>query len=68
MKVTDPVCGMSIDSGKAAATERHEGQDYHFCSMRCRDTFNAAPARFARKASGGSGAAEGHGNGSGHRP
>ncbi len=58
MNVTDPVC-MSIDSGKATATERHEGQEYYFCSTRCRGTFTAESARYARKATGGGDAGDG---------
>lgn len=64
MKVTDPVCGMSIESGKAAATEQYQGQTFYFCSSRCRDTFKANPAQYAAK---GSGAQAGHGgHGGGH--
>jgi len=70
MKVTDPVCGMSIESGKAAATESYQGQSFYFCSTHCRDTFKAKPAQYAGKGSGASGAGGehgGHGHGAGHR-
>jgi len=49
MQVTDPVCGMSIDSGKAAATETFEGRTYHFCSASCHDQFRKSPERYAKK-------------------
>jgi Cu+-exporting ATPase len=45
--VTDPVCGMSIDPGKAAATEEYRGKRYFFCSTACRDQFKAQPEKFA---------------------
>lgn len=46
-KVTDPVCGMSIDPASAAATEQHRGQTYYFCSQHCAESFRADPARYA---------------------
>ncbi len=46
--VTDPVCGMKIDDGDAAATADHEGVTYHFCSQACHDAFVANPASYAR--------------------
>lgn len=50
MKVTDPVCGMSIESDKAAARETYQGSSYYFCSPNCQRTFKADPAKFAAKA------------------
>jgi P-type Cu+ transporter len=41
--VTDPVCGMRIDSDDAAATADYEGTTYHFCSESCHDAFVADP-------------------------
>jgi Cu+-exporting ATPase len=49
MQVTDPVCGMALDSGKAAATETRQGQTYYFCSASCHAKFRAAPDRYATK-------------------
>jgi YHS domain-containing protein len=34
----DPVCGMSVDKGKALRLER-DGQIYYFCSEHCRSAF-----------------------------
>lgn len=62
MKVTDPVCGMSVESGKAAATETHQGHTYYFCSARCRDTFKADPTRYAGKAASAAGQRHGIGH------
>ncbi|MCQ4143419.1 heavy metal translocating P-type ATPase [Vogesella sp. AC12] len=45
--VKDPVCGMTVDSSKAAANYRYAGQDYWFCSAHCQQQFVAAPARYA---------------------
>jgi|GEM_PF-511821 len=44
-KVTDPVCGMSIDA-EAAVTAEHEGQNYHFCSAQCKEKFLQHPEEF----------------------
>jgi adenylate cyclase len=44
--VTDPVCGMRIDSEDAAATAEREGTTYYFCSEACRDRFVADPASY----------------------
>jgi uncharacterized protein len=37
---TDPVCGMTVDRGKALVAER-DGTTYYFCSDACRQTFLA---------------------------
>ena len=66
MKVSDPVCGMTIESDEAAATERHEGQTYYFCSVHCRDVFKAEPARYTRQPPGSAHESRGHGPARGH--
>lgn len=55
MKVTDPVCGMTIDSEKAHASESYQGRTYYFCSPQCHRSFKADPAKFAAKATPGGG-------------
>ena len=45
--VTDPVCGMRIDSDDAAATTEYEGTTYYFCSQACHDVFVADPFSYA---------------------
>ena len=45
-KAKDPVCGMSVDPQKAAATVEHSGQSYYFCSARCAVRFEADPDEF----------------------
>ena len=45
--VTDPVCGMRIDTDDAVATAEHEGKTYYFCSRACHDAFVVDPASYA---------------------
>lgn len=42
----DPVCGMTVDSRKAAGSFEHNGQPYYFCSPGCLEKFRAEPKRF----------------------
>lgn len=42
----DPVCGMTVDEKKAAATVTHEGKTYYFCASACRDTFVKNPTLY----------------------
>ena len=44
--VTDPVCGMRVDPATAKDRFSYRGQDYFFCSERCRARFEAEPAKF----------------------
>lgn len=44
--VTDPVCGMRIDTDDAVASAEHDGDTYYFCSQVCYDAFVADPADF----------------------
>ena len=39
----DPVCGMDVDPATTPHHAQHEGEDFHFCSARCREKFIAAP-------------------------
>ena len=41
----DPVCGMSVAKDGARSCQ-FVGETYYFCSERCRDRFQALPARF----------------------
>lgn len=45
--VKDPVCGMQIDSERAAASDIYQGTTYYFCSTACAGTFRADPKRYA---------------------
>ena len=44
--VIDPVCGMTVDPATTVHHATHEGADYHFCSARCRERFNAVPQKY----------------------
>ncbi|HEX7884187.1 MAG TPA: heavy metal translocating P-type ATPase [Afipia sp.] len=41
----DPVCGMSVDPATAKHRFAYKGQDYVFCSARCRERFEAEPEK-----------------------
>jgi Cu+-exporting ATPase len=49
MKVVDPVCKMTIDSEKAAATSEHEGQTIYFCAKSCKAKFDREPEKYIGK-------------------
>lgn len=46
MKVTDPVCKMTIEDRDAAATTEYKGQTYYFCSVKCKKEFDRSPENF----------------------
>ncbi|MCE7873402.1 heavy metal translocating P-type ATPase [bacterium CPR1] len=43
MGLKDPVCGMTVEPGKAAGTHVHAGTTYHFCSAKCLSKFARDP-------------------------
>jgi uncharacterized membrane protein YraQ (UPF0718 family)/YHS domain-containing protein len=43
----DPVCGMTVDPGKALSAE-YDGRRHFFCGPGCRAKFDAEPDRYAR--------------------
>jgi Cu+-exporting ATPase len=45
---TDPVCGMRVDPQTAKHRAAYRGQDYFFCSGRCRERFEAEPEKFLK--------------------
>jgi len=45
----DPVCGMAVDPKTARYRESYGGQEYVFCSDRCRSKFVAEPATYIDK-------------------
>ena len=50
-RVTDPVCGMVIDSDTAAARSTDaEGRTVYFCSVDCQRQFEAHPERYDERA------------------
>jgi Cu+-exporting ATPase len=46
VRAIDPVCGMSVDPQTAKHRLAYKGQDYFFCSGRCRERFEAEPQKF----------------------
>src|SRR2546425_1017377 len=42
----DPVCGMTVDPSRAAATQDHAGKTYYFCCRGCQEKFRAEPAKY----------------------
>ena len=49
-KVTDPVCGMTVDPATAAASVEHEGNVYYFCGKGCAKSFSADPGKYTNAA------------------
>jgi len=45
-KHKDPVCGMMVAPGKAAARLEHAGKTYYFCSKNCAERFSHDPETF----------------------
>ncbi len=42
---TDPVCGMSVETGKAVKTE-YRGDAYYFCCSHCQQAFESRPQKY----------------------
>jgi P-type Cu+ transporter len=51
MKVRDPVCGMMIDSERAAAKGTYDGETVYFCATGCQLEYErrrSSPAKRSR--------------------
>ncbi|MEE8330052.1 MAG: YHS domain-containing protein [Thermodesulfovibrionia bacterium] len=48
----DPVCLMSVDENKAAATSAWEGKIYYFCAVGCKETFDKEPEKYVEQTGG----------------
>ncbi|HUC73337.1 MAG TPA: heavy metal translocating P-type ATPase [Stellaceae bacterium] len=46
----DPVCGMTVDPATAVQRVEHAGHIHYFCGTRCRERFEADPARYLKPA------------------
>jgi len=46
MAETDPVCNMTVEPQKAAATSEYQGQTYYFCSRGCKVVFDRDPEKY----------------------
>ena len=45
----DPVCGMDVDIASAAASHKHNGRMYYFCSRHCQERFAQSPETFLNR-------------------
>ena len=45
----DPVCDMEVDPNTALSSE-YQGHTYYFCSLGCKQAFDANPTEYADKA------------------
>ena len=45
----DPVCGMMIESETAADHSSFQGEEYYFCSDKCKQQFESDPGRYVSK-------------------
>jgi len=45
----DPVCNMTVDEKKAAATWTYKGKTYYFCAVGCKVAFEKNPEKYLAK-------------------
>lgn len=43
----DVVCGMNVDPKKAAGQSDYKGTTFYFCSLGCKQKFDATPEQYA---------------------
>src|SRR5215470_11463479 len=43
---TDPVCSMTVEPARAAATRAHDGHTYYFCARACALAFEKEPWKY----------------------
>jgi YHS domain-containing protein len=46
MMAIDPVCKMTVDEKKAAATSEYKGKKYYFCAAGCKKAFDQNPEKY----------------------
>jgi len=46
-QLSDPVCGMQLQTRDPSLKEVRQGQEYYFCSAECRDEFRSNPSQYA---------------------
>ena len=42
----DPVCKMTVEEEKAAATSIYKGKTYYFCAQACKEKFEKQPEKY----------------------
>ncbi|MEK7864458.1 MAG: YHS domain-containing protein, partial [Nitrospirota bacterium] len=52
MRVTDPVCNMTIEDVNAAGVSEYRGNKYYFCAVRCKERFDQNPEMYISKKAG----------------
>ena len=45
-QVTDPVCGMTVDTATAKQQSDYQGQTYYFCAPGCKKAFDKEPEKY----------------------
>jgi YHS domain-containing protein len=45
-QVTDPVCGMTVDTTTANLKSEYQGQSYYFCGPGCKKAFDKEPEKY----------------------
>ena len=45
-EATDPICGMKVDIAAAKYSSKYETKTIYFCCLRCKETFDSAPAKY----------------------
>lgn len=48
-RMTDPVCGMTVDPNTAKGKSEFGGKTYYFCSLKCKTKFDAGPEAYLTK-------------------
>ena len=51
--MTDPICGMSVEPGRAAGSYAYNEQTYYFCSQHCLEKFKEDPDNFLKASTAG---------------
>lgn len=44
----DPVCHMTVEEDKAAATSDFQGKTYYFCAPSCKMAFDKDPGKYTK--------------------
>jgi len=51
-EATDPICGMTVETATTRYTSTYHGKTFHFCCLRCQETFDRDPEKYATSARG----------------
>jgi YHS domain-containing protein len=46
LMVEDPVCSKRVDPEQASCKSEYRGQTYYFCSLQCKQLFDAEPREY----------------------